>query len=52
MVAWFALVFAEGSHFEACLIAALGLQYSIGDGGRGRAAEFTKSLREGPQTVF
>lgn len=52
MVAWLALVLAERAHFEACLIAALGLQHSIGYGRRGRAAKLTKSLWERPQTIF
>lgn len=52
MVAWLALVLAERAHFEARLVAALGLQHSVGYRRRGRAAEFTKSLWEGPETVF
>lgn len=52
MVAWLALVFAEGSNFEARLIATLGLQHSIRDRRRGRAAKFTQGLRERPQAVF
>lgn len=51
MVAWLALVLAESAHFEACLVAALGLKHSVGYGRRGRAAKLTKSLRERPQTV-
>lgn len=41
MVAWLALVLAERSHFEACLVAALGLQHSIGYRRRGWAAKLT-----------
>lgn len=52
VVAWFALVLAERSHFEACLIAALSLQHGVGYGRRGRAAKLTESLGEGPQAVF
>lgn len=52
MVARLALVLAECPHFEACLIAALGLQHGIGYGRRGRAAELAESLGEGPQTIF
>lgn len=51
VVAWLALVLAESAHFEACLVAALGLKHSVGYGRRGRAAKLTKSLRERPQTV-
>lgn len=52
MVAWLALVLAERAHFEACLVAALGLEHSVGDGRRGRAAKLAEGLREGPQAVF
>lgn len=52
MVAWLALVLAEGAHIEACLIAALGLQHSVRYRRRGWAAKLTKSLREGPEAVF
>lgn len=52
VVARFALVLAERSHFEACLVAAFGLQHGVGYGRRGRAAELAESLGEGPQTVF
>lgn len=48
MVAWLALVLAERSHFETRLVAALGLQHSIGYRRRGWAAKLTKSLWEGP----
>lgn len=52
VVARFALVLAERSHFEACLVAAFGLQHGVGHGRRGRAAELAQSLGEGPKTVF
>lgn len=52
VVAWLALVLAERAHFETCLIAAFGLQHSIGYGWRGWAAKLTQSLWEGPQTIF
>lgn len=52
MVAWLALVLAERTHFEACLVAALGLQHGIGYRGRSWAAKLTKGLREGPQSVL
>lgn len=48
MVTWLALVLAERSHFETRLVAALGLQHSIGYRRRGWAAKLTKSLWEGP----
>lgn len=52
MVTWPAIVLAERAHFKASVIAALGLQNSIGYDRGGWAAKFTKSLREGPETVF
>lgn len=52
MVSWFAFVFAEGAHFETCLIAAFGLQHGVGHGRRHRTAELTQSFWERPQTVL
>lgn len=47
-----ALVFAERSHLEASLVAALRLQHSIRHRGRGRTAELAEGFWEGPETVF
>ena len=52
MVAWPAFVFAERSHFEPCLVAALGLQHSVGYRRRSWAAKLAERLGEGPKTVF
>lgn len=52
VVARLALVLAECAHFEACLIAAFGLEHSIGHR-RGRwAAQLAQSLRKRPQTIL
>lgn len=47
-----ALVFAQRSHLEARLVAALRLQHGIGHRGRGRTAELAEGFWEGPETVF
>lgn len=52
MIAWLALVFTKCSHFEACLIAAFGLQHSIGYRRRSWTTKLTESLWEGPKTIF
>lgn len=52
VVAWPALVLAERANFEPGLIASLGLQHGVGHWGRGRAAELTQGLREGPQAIL
>lgn len=46
MVARLALVLAEGAHFEARVVAALGLQHGVGHVGWGRTAQLTQCLRE------
>lgn len=52
MVARLALVLAQRPHFEAGLVAALGLQHGVGYRGRSRAAQLAERLGEGPQTVL
>lgn len=52
MIAGLALVFTKRSHFEACLVAAFGLQHSIGYRGRGWTAKLTECLWKGPKTIF
>lgn len=47
-----ALVFAQRSHLEACLVATLRLQHSIRHRWRGRTAELAEGFWEGPETVF
>lgn len=52
MVARLALVLAEGAHFEARVVAALGLQHGVGHMGRSRTAQLTQRLGERPQTIL
>lgn len=52
MVARLALVLAERPNFEACGIAAFGLQNSVGYRRRDRTTQLTESLREGPQAIL
>lgn len=48
VIAWPALVFAQRSHLEAGLVAALRLQHGVLHGGRGRTAELAEGFWEGP----
>lgn len=52
VVARLALVLAEGTDFEACGIAALGLKDRIGYRRRDGTAELTQSLGEGPHSIL
>lgn len=52
MVARLALVLAERPNFEACGIAALSLQDSIGYRRRDRTTQLTQSLGEGPHAIL
>lgn len=52
MVARLALVLAERPNFEACGIAAFGLQDSVGYRRRDRTAQLTQSLGEGPHAIL
>lgn len=52
MIAWPALIFAQRSHLETGLVAALRLQHCVRHRGRGWTAELAEGFWEGPETVF